>query len=79
MTLLVFFDLSAAFDPVDHHVLVNRLKTSFGITGRALAWFHSYLSNRSQRVAFGNGISDTFHPTCEVPQGSRLGPLLFTL
>ena len=79
VTLLIFFDLRAAFDTVDHHVLVNRLETSSGIKGRALAWFHSYLSNRSQRVAFGDGISDTFHPTCGVPQGSRLGPLLFTL
>ena len=60
---------------VDHHVLLSRVETTFGITGRALAWFHSYQPNRSQRVAFGYGISDNFRLTCGVPQGSCLGPI----
>ena len=45
-------NLSAAFDTVDHDVLLNRLNTSFGVRGSALHWFASYLSNRSQRDSF---------------------------
>ena len=47
VTLLVFLGLSAAFDTVDHGVLVNRLSTSFGVRRSALQWFASYLLNRS--------------------------------
>ena len=64
---------------VDHHVLLGRLETTFSIIGRALAWFHSYQPNRSQLVAFSDGISGTFQLTCGVPQGSCLRPLLLTL
>ena len=52
VTLLVLLVLSAAFDTVDHGVLVNRLSTSFGVRGSALHWFTSYLLNRSQRMSF---------------------------
>ena len=52
VTLLVLLGLSAAFDTVDHGVLVNRLSTSFGVRRSALQWFASYLLNRSQRVSF---------------------------
>ena len=52
VTLLVLLGLSAAFDTVDHKVLVNRLSTRFGVKGSALQWFTSYLLNRSQRVSF---------------------------
>ena len=51
---------------------------SFGISGKALEWFSSYLSGRSQRVTL-DGVSKEFTTTCGVPQGSCLGPLLFTL
>ena len=64
---------------VDHHVLLSRLETTFSMTGRALTWFHSYQPNRSQRVAFSDGISGTFQLTCGVPQSSCLRPLLLTL
>ena len=60
MTLLVLLDLSAAFDTVNHEILLRRLETTFGITGTALQWFSSYLGNRSQRVAFGDGVSESF-------------------
>ena len=53
VALLVLLDLSAAFDTVNHDILLRRLETTFGITGTALQWFSSYLGNRSQRVVFG--------------------------
>ena len=59
-TLLVLLDLSAAFDTVNHEILLRRLETTFGITGTALQWFSSYLGNRSQRVVFGDGVSESF-------------------
>ena len=78
VTLLVLLDLSAAFDTVDHGVLLNRLSTSFGVRGSALQWFTSYLLNRSQRVSFDQNLSEKFNLQCSVPQGSCQGPFLFT-
>ena len=79
MTLPVFLDLSAAFDTVNHDILLRRLETTFGITGTALQWFSSYLGDRPQRIVFGDGVSEGFYLAFGVPQGSCLGPLLFTL
>ena len=79
VTLLVMLDLSAALDTVDHGVLLNRLSTTFGVRGSALQWFASYLLNRSQRVSFDQKLSENFKLQCGVPQGSCLGPLLFTI
>ena len=78
VTLLVPLDLSAAFDTVDHDILLARLKSSIGINGTALNWFKSYVNNRSQRVSLNGCTSDSFMPY-GVPQGSCLGPLLFTI
>jgi hypothetical protein len=79
VTLLVFLDLSAAFDTVDHDILLRRLKYKFGICNNALAWFRSYLVNRSHRVVIENVMSDSFDMKYGVPQGSCLGPLLFII
>jgi len=76
-TLLVSLDLSAAFDTIDHVTLINRLRTSFGITGSVLSWLQSYLSNRTQSVRIGHHSSTPTKCTTGVPKGSVLGPLLF--
>ena len=67
------------FDTVEHSVLLSRLSTSFGIRGTALEWFASYLSGRSQRVSLSGKCSECLRLNQGVPQGSCLGPLLFTL
>ena len=64
---------------MDHEILLRRLTTSFGIRGKALEWFSSYLSGRSQRILFDGVTSDNFDLRFGVPQGSCLGPLLFVV
>ena len=78
-TILVSLDLSAAFDMVEHQLLLNRLNNSFGISGSALNWVTSYLNGRHQFVFAGSARSTTSELSVGVPQGSVLGPLLFTL
>ena len=78
-TLLVSLDLSAAFDTIDHSILLNRLQASFGVTGYTLSWLSSYLSNRSQTVRIGQSTSASTLLESGVPQGSVLGPILFSL
>ena len=75
--LLVLLDLSAAFDTVDHCILIKRLHTRLGITGNALSWCKSYLSNRHQKVMIKGTSSTQRALSCGVPQGSVLGPILF--
>ena len=71
--------MSAAFDTVDHDILLQRLENKFGISGTALDWFRSYLTDRSFEVNNGIGSSKNVQLVCSVPQGSVLGPVLFIL
>jgi hypothetical protein len=77
--VLVLLDLSAAFDTIDHQILLSRLQKRFGITDTVLKWFTSYLKDRCQQVSINGVQSNKVELLCGVPQGSVLGPILFTL
>jgi Reverse transcriptase (RNA-dependent DNA polymerase) len=79
ITLLGLLDLSAAFDCVDHDILVRRLQLSYGIGGSALAWISSFLSGRAQQVSYNGHLSAISSLIFGVPQGSSCGPLLYLL
>ena len=78
VTLLVLLDLSAAFDTVDHGILLEALK-KLGLGGKAFEWFRSYLSGRCQRISVRGCQSESLKLNCGVPQGSCLLPLVFTI
>lgn len=76
---LILLDMTAAFDTVDHNILLQRLQWTFGVNGITLQWFRSYLLDRKQYVRRGAARSTTTQLRCGVPQGSVLGPVLFIL
>ena len=71
--------MSAAFDTINHNILLYRLSHHFGINNSVLSWFRSYLNNRSHCVDVNNNVSRSFQLFSGVPQGSVLAPILFTL
>ena len=78
VTLLVLLDLSAAFDTEDHNILMSS-RSMLGLEGTVLELFNSYLTGRYQRISVRGCQSEKFNVNCGVPQGSCLGPLLFTI
>ena len=77
--LLVLLDLSSAFDTLDHTLLLSRLSSCIGVSDTALAWFKSYLFGRYQAAQVNQSTSRKQHLRFGVPQGSVLGPLLFSI
>jgi len=75
---VVSLDISAAFDALEHSVLSSRLQSDFSIDGIALDWIQSYLSGRHSFVQVDRSASCQQPCLAGVPQGSVLGPLLFT-
>ena len=81
---LILLDLSAAFDTIDHDILLNRLKSRFAVTGVVLKWLESYLKDRSQAVEIGVPLSGGSRShfaklRLGIPHGSVLGSILFTI
>ena len=78
LTALVLLDLSKAFDSVDHSILLKKLN-NIGVSGEALNWFESYITDRKQFVRIGSSVSEVLPITHGVPQGAILSPLLFCI
>ena len=78
-TPLVLLHLSAAFNTIDHSTLLSCLRIWFGVGGSVLKWFTLYLTDRYQSIKIGSTLSDVCKLIFGIPQGSVLGPLLFSL
>ena len=76
---MMLLDLSAAFDTVNHDILLERLDKDIGMRGVTLDWFRSYLSNRCQQVYIDGFLSNLRYHNGSVPQWPCLGPLLFVI
>ena len=79
VSLLALLDLSAAFDTLDHNILIKRLSHTFGFSGCVLSWLKSYITGRTQSVVIDGSSSARSDLQYGVPQGSVLGPMLFTM
>ena len=76
--LSIFVDLSKSFDTINHEILLSKLFL-YGIRGKQLDWFSSYLTDRKQYICIGNSCAARKSVQIGVPQGSVLGPILFIL
>ena len=79
ISIIALLDLSAAFDTIDHSILTLRLKNTFGFNDVVLNWFISYLKNRTQSVKINETVSKSHPLLYGIPQGSILGPIIYTL
>jgi len=77
--LSIFLDFSSAFDTISIDLLILKLKHLFNFDDTSLSWFSSYLKDRQSQVLYNGNLSETFRSDVGVPQGSILGPLLFSL
>ena len=75
---LVLLDFSKAFDSINHDIMITNLK-EIGLSKIAINWFNSYLRKRKQRVIIDESYSDWLDVICGIPQGSILGPILFSI
>ena len=78
LTGAALLDFSAAFDLIDHNLLLLKLKC-YNFSDNAINWIKSYLNGRTSTVYINGAFSDPIEMNCGVPQGSCLGPLLFSL
>ena len=76
---MVLLDMSAAFDTVEHDILLDRLETNFDIGGTVKSWFSTYLKNRTTRVSIKGTQSNEHVFTYSLPQGSVVGPQCFNV
>ena len=79
VTTLTLLNLSAAFDTINHTILLDRLNVYYGLSELALGWFKSYLSGSTHSVKVGSTLSHPAAVHYGVPQGSVLGPILFSI
>ncbi|KAJ8353101.1 hypothetical protein AAFF_G00109100 [Aldrovandia affinis] len=79
VSVLILLDLSAAFDTIDHSILINRLENWVGLSECGVNWFRTYITERQFFISFGDHMSEKYDVSFGVAQGSCLGPLLFSL
>ena len=76
--IMLLLDMSTAYDTIDHKLLISTLHHHLGITGNAIKWISSYITDRTFQVKVGSVLSRKHSLQYGVPQGSVLGPLLYT-